>query len=97
MLQEVDGRDEVASANQHDQVDGVVVALTAETASEVGAWVDGREEFVATWAEEAESPLAVLVGPCELRDEVWNRDVVAKLIQELLGETCGHDGGPRGC
>lgn len=96
-MQEIDGRDEVATANQHDQVDGVVVALTAETASEVGAWVDGREEFLATWAEEAESPLAVLVGPSESRDEVLNPDVVAKLIQELLGETCGHDGGPGGC
>ena len=92
-MKELDGGDEVALPDRHDQVDGIEVAFAVKATAEIGARVDCREEFLAPGAEKAQTSFAPLVRPLQLTQEMANGDVVTKLVKEFLGEAFGHDGG----
>jgi hypothetical protein len=73
-----DGLEEVASLDDHDEVDGVEVALTTEAAAEIGAWIGGRIELFADGTEEAEDAFASFARPAEVKaNHSLDSDVVA--------------------
>jgi hypothetical protein len=91
VFEEVDGGDEIALPDGHDQVDGVEIALAAKATPEVGTRVDCRVEFFAVGAEKAPASLAQLVGPLQLIEEAVNGDVIAKVVKVFLAKSFGHD------
>jgi hypothetical protein len=73
-----DGLEEVASLDDHDEVNGVEVALAAEAAAEIGTWIGGRIELFTDWTEEAEDAFASFAGPAEATvNQSVDRDLVA--------------------
>jgi hypothetical protein len=86
----LDGGDEVNFADQHHEVDGIEVLLTAEAAAEIGVGVDGGEELAATGTEEAETAFSRFVRPLELDQQVRDGNFVSQAVEQLSGEVFGH-------
>lgn len=63
---------------EHNDIDSVEVFFAAETAGEVGFWVDGGVEFRAERAEEAEKSFGVFMGYVkDVGDESVDGDVIS--------------------
>jgi hypothetical protein len=74
LAQELDGVDECAALDDHDEIDGVEVALAVETACEIGSRVGGAVEAVTAGALESEYIIAT----------VWQTEDVADEIRDVL-------------
>jgi hypothetical protein len=92
LAQELDSVAECAALDQHDEVDGVEVALAVETACEIGSRVGGAVEALTAGALESECPFTSLVWQTEdVADEIRDVHVVSELVEERLRVSVRHD------
>lgn len=91
LAQELDGVDECAALDGHDEIDGVEVALAGETAREIGSRVGGAVEAVTAGALESEYTFTSLVWQTEdVADEIRDVHVVSELVEERLRVAVRH-------
>ena len=93
LLQEVDGGDEIAVVDDHQQVDRIEVGFTAKATSQVGTLVDGRKGFAALRTDEADPSVSYFMRPAEKGENVRERDIVSHLVELVPSKEFGH-GGP---
>src|SRR3970040_1640990 len=88
--QRVHGRHEVALSCEHHEVDRVEVGVAVEATTEIGAWIDGRQIFLAARTQEGGLSLAPLVGLAQAAEDVGHRYLVAQAAQEFVREEVWH-------
>src|SRR5208283_1563272 len=91
VFQEVDRLDKVTSGDQHHEVDGVEVLLTAEATAQIRLGIDRGLRLTATRADEREPSFTSLAGPVQvLGDDTLQGNLVSKTKQQLAREVLGH-------
>ncbi len=90
VLKDHDRLEEREALDSHDEIDGVEVLATPETAREVGARVRCRVELAADRTEEAEIAVALLPRDAQAPGELGDVDVVAKSTQFRFPYPSGH-------
>ncbi len=87
---ELDRLEEREPLASHDEIDGVEVLATPETAREVGARVGRGVELAADRTEEAEVAVARFPRDTQVPNELGDVDVVAKSTQFRFPYPSGH-------
>ena len=83
----MDRLDEVTSGDQHREVDGVEVLLTAEATAQICLGIDRGLRLAATRADEREPSFTLLAGPIQmLGDNTLQGNLISETEQELAGE-----------
>ena len=88
--EKLDGFDEVAAFDDHDEVDGVEVFLTAEAARKIRFALGSGVKLLAAWTKKAEVTLGDLHGQVEGVEDPGDGQVIAQRPEELTGESLGH-------
>ena len=92
LSQELDRVDECAAPDQHDEIDGVEIALAVKTACEIGSGVGGAVEAMTAGALESEYTFTDAVLQTEdVADEIRDVHVVSELVEERLRVSVRHD------
>ena len=95
ITEQLDGIEEAAWLDNHDDVDRVKVFLTPKAAGEIGLRIGGGVKARAAWTEEAKYTLAGFAEDVELSgDEFGDRDFVPDPTKHRIRVSASHRVGP---